>query len=81
MELDELILRIQEKKMNFKVFEVMHSHNRNPQCYCVYIVKDVVEKAQKPNILEMEEPIPHLNQVHLRKNQGHCIKFVVLYLI
>lgn len=55
VDLDELLLRIQEKKVNFIVFEAMHNHNGNSQCYCVDIVKYAVEKAQKPNILEMEE--------------------------
>lgn len=82
MDLDELLLRIQEKKVNFIVFEAMHNHNGNSQCYCVDIVKYAVEKAQKLNILEMEEFPAQLKQGLLRKKDlGHQMKFVILYLI
>lgn len=63
VELGELVLRIQEKSVSSKVFEAMNSHNGNPQFYCIYLVKDVVEKVKNPNIIEMEDPPSYLKHV------------------
>lgn len=47
----------------------MHRHNENPQCYRVHILEDVIDEAQKSNILEVKDLPPHLKYVLLRKNQ------------
>lgn len=67
VELDASILRCQDKKLTFNVFEDMYHHNKDLQCYRVDVVEEGYPKVKNSNILEMKEFPPHLKHVLLRK--------------
>jgi len=39
----ELILRFQDEKVVFKIFEAMKHQTENPQCYRIDVVDEIVE--------------------------------------
>ncbi|KAK2373482.1 hypothetical protein QL285_074513 [Trifolium repens] len=52
VELGELMLRFQDEHVIFNVFECMRHQNKNPQCYRVDVVEEVVEEtAQKEALM------------------------------
>lgn len=67
VELSELILRCHDKKVIFNVFEEMHYHNKNTQCYRINVVEKRDPKPKNSNICEMKELQPHLKHVLVKK--------------
>jgi hypothetical protein len=47
VELGEPMLRFQNKEVIFNVFQVKRHWNKNPQCYSVDVVEDLVEKVSQ----------------------------------
>jgi hypothetical protein len=70
VELGELMLRFQDEQVIFNVFECMRHQNKNPQCYRVDVVEEVVEEtAQKEAPTRSTVPVHFTVEEYQKKGE------------
>ncbi|KAK2410681.1 hypothetical protein QL285_046032 [Trifolium repens] len=70
VELGELMLRFQDEQVIFNVFECMRHQNKNPQCYRVDVVEEVVEEtAQKEAPTRSTVPVNFTVEEYQKKGE------------